>query len=49
MSTIYYGMLYCDKKKLFTHEVAGFAKDKKANDNEKKTEHIGMINKSAIG
>ena len=49
MSTIYYGMLYYEKKKLFTHEVAGFAKGKKANDNEKKTEHIIMINKSTIG
>ena len=41
-------MLY-EKKKLFTQDVACFAKGKKASDNEKKTEQNEMINKSAIG
>ena len=48
MSTIYYEMLYNEKKKLFTQDVACFAKGKRGNGNEKKTEHSEMINKSAI-
>ena len=48
MPAIYYGMLYDEKKKLFTQDVSCFTKGKKANDNEKKNEHIEMINKSAI-
>ena len=41
-------MLYDEKKMLFAQDVACFEKGKKANDNEKKTEHIEVINKSAI-